>query len=281
VLSEALSLYRRHFGALVLTCAVALLPANFLAAGAVVFGIASLGPGNLGEAQTHTQQVQKKQQDRRDNPPATPEAQAEQAKQLGREALEGGSAVDPGSFLHDFVRIAYATVIIAALLLGGLFLAHAAAVPLVFELSQGRPAGPARAWAVVASRIGALIATGVGGALLVAVGALLFVVPGLVLAAGFSLAAPIAVLEGLSGRAALERSWRMLHGHWGPAIGMWALIVAFSLVASAVGFLVPPGPWRPVVSALAAALLFPLPITGLVLLYRDASQYIRRTSAPG
>ena len=49
--------------------------------------------------------------------------------------------------------------------------------------------------AVVASRIGPLLATGVPGALLVALGALFFIVPGLVLAIGFSLAAPIVVLE--------------------------------------------------------------------------------------
>jgi hypothetical protein len=133
----------------------------------------------------------------------------------------------------------------------------------------------------VGSRIGPLLATGLIGALLVALGALFFVVPGLVLAAGFSLAAPIVVLEGVAGRAALERSWRMLRGHWSAALFFGALIVVFSVLASAVAVLVPPGPWRPAVSALVRVILYPLPLAGLVLLYTEASQYMRRTSAPG
>ena len=58
MLSQALSLYRRHFGALVLTCAVALLPASLLAVGAVMFGVASLGDEGLAAAPSHTRQVQ-------------------------------------------------------------------------------------------------------------------------------------------------------------------------------------------------------------------------------
>jgi hypothetical protein len=45
--------------------------------------------------------------------------------------------------------------------------------------------------------------------------------------------------------------------------------------------LVPPGPGRPIVTALVRIVLYPLPLTGLVLAYRDATQYMRRISAPG
>ena len=281
MLARTLSLYRKHFGALVLTCAVALLPANLLAAGTLVFGLATLGAGGLAEARTHTRQVQEKQQDLREKPPATPEAQEDRARQLGREALEGGSASDARQVLAGLVPIAYATVIIAALLLAGLFLAHAAAVPLVIAFAEGKRAGAAHAWAVVASRLGALISTGLLATVLVALGALFFVLPGLILAVGFSLAAPIVVLEGVSGRAALERSWRMLRGHWGLALLLWALILAFSVLSSAASTLAPAGPWRPVAAGAVRVLLYPLPLTGLVLLYREASQYMRRISAPG
>lgn len=278
--AEALSLYRRHFGALVLTCALALLPANLLATGAVVFGVASLGGGDLAEPRTHTQQVQDRQQDLRDKPPP-PAEQELRARQLGREALEGRSAFDGGQLLRGVASVVYATAIIAALMLAGLFLAHAAAVPLVLDLLEGRPTGPARAWAVVGSRIGPLLVTGVAGALLVALGAVFAIVPGLVLAAGFSLAPPLAVLENASGRIALERSWRRLHGHWRPVISMWALILVFSALASMASALLPPGPWRPLASGLVRIVLYPLPLTGLVLVYRDATQYMRRISAPG
>jgi hypothetical protein len=281
VLSQALALYRRHFGALVLTCALALVPASLLASGAVVFGLAALGGGGrLGEARTDTRQVREKQQDFRDAPPAAIE-QETRVRQLGREAFEGGAASDARQFLQSLAPFAYATVVVAALLLAGLFLAHAAAVPLVLDLLEGRATGPARAWTVVAGRIRPLAVTGILGALLVGVGALFFIVPGLVLATGFCLAAPIALMENASGHAALERSWHLLRGHWGAALQMWLLILVISAIGSGAAVLLPPGPWRMAVSALVRMLLYPLPLAGLVLVYRDATQYMRRSSAPG
>jgi hypothetical protein len=277
--SQALSLYGRHFGALVLTCALALLPASLLAAGAVSFGLASLGAGGLAEVRTHTEQVQENQRNLRESPPSTPEAREVRARELGREAAKGNRAFDALPFLRTLVPVAYATVIVAALLLAGLFLAHAAVVPLVLQLMQGKPAGPTHAWAVVGSRIGPLLGTGLLAAVLVALGALFLVVPGLVLAAGFSLAAPIVLLEGLSGRAALERSWQLLRGHRRQAILWWMLIVVFSLFAAAVAALTPPGPWRPVIPAVVRVILYPLPLVGLVLLYREAYHREKTVSA--
>ena len=278
---QSLSLYRRHFGTLVFTCAVALLPANLLAAGAVVFGLASLSSGGLAETRTHTEQVQEKQRDLRESPPATSEARDERARQLGREALEGnaGATFDALHFLRGLVPVAYATAIAAAILLAGLFLAHAALVPLVLELTQGRPAGPAHAWAVAGSRIGPLLVTGLLAALLVALGALFFIVPGLLLAAGFSLAPPIVVLEGAYGRAALENSWRRLRCHWGTALSLWALIAVFTVLASALAALAPPGPWRPVTAAVVRMVLYPLPLVGLALLYRKVTLNASLTQA--
>jgi hypothetical protein len=268
VLSQALSLYRRHFGALILTSALALLPANLLAAGAVVFGLASLHAGVVVEARTHTEQVQEKQRDLRESPPPTTEARDERARQLGREAFEGGTASDVQHPLRRLVPIAYATAIVLALLLVGLLLAHAAVVPLVLDLTEGRATGPAQAWAVAGARMGPLLATALPAALLVALGAVFFVVPGLILAVGFSLSAPVVILEGVFGRAALERSWRLLRGHWGEAILIWVLIVVFWMLGSGVSALVPPGLWRPVTSTAIGLVLYPIPLVGLVLLYR-------------
>jgi len=281
VLREALALYRRHFGALVLTCGVALLPANLLAAGAVVFGLSSLGSGGIAETRTRGEQIQQKQQELRDKPPASAEAHDERTRQLGREALEGGTTFDARHLFGNLVPIAYATAIVAGLLLAGLFLAHAAAVPLVLGFVERKAAGPAHAWAVVASRIGALVVTGLLGAALVALGAVFFILPGLVLAAGFSLAPPLVILEGVSGRAALERSWWLLRGRWAQALLLWALLVVFLVLGSVAAAMLPAGPWRPAASTVIRVLLCPLPLTGLVLLYRDAAQYMRRTSAPG
>ncbi|HZX93621.1 MAG TPA: hypothetical protein VFE90_03835 [Myxococcales bacterium] len=277
--ARALVLYRRHFASLVLTCAVALVPANLLAAGTVAFGLASLGKRGVAETRGSSPAVQ-------GQPPAAqdslPSSQQDRAQQLRVDAADGGAREDVNAFFGAILPVAYATLVVAALLLAGLFLAHAAAVPLVLELSEGRPAGAAHAWAGVGARFPAVAATGVLGAVLVAVGTLCFVLPGVLLATGFSLAVPIAMEEGVSGRAALEKSWRGLHGRWGTALGMWALILAFSVLASLAAAAAPAGPLRPLIAALVRVLLYPLPLAGLVLLYLDArGQYMRRISAPG
>jgi hypothetical protein len=267
---EALALYGRNFWALVLTCAIAVLPATLLAAGAVRFGVAALSRDEVAEPLSHSEQIQEKQRELLEKPPADEEVRTERVRQLGREALEGRAAFDGHHILDNVGPIAVETAAFVLFLLAGLFLAHAAAVPLVLELCHGRSAGPAHAWAAAGSRIGAVLLTALSSSLLVALGALFFVIPGFVLAVGFSLAPPLVVLEGLRGRAALERSWRLLEGNWGQALWAWILIVAFSAMASAGALLLPPGPWRPVVSALICALLYPLPLTGLILIYRDA-----------
>ena len=270
--AEALALYGKHFGALVLTCALALLPATFLAAGAVRFGLATLGGGDFSDAHSHTEQIHEKQRELLEKPPASEQARTERVRQLGREALEGGAAFNARHLLDKAIPIGFETAIFVLLLLAGLFLAHTAAVPLVLELSRGKCVGPAHAWAAAGSCIGAVLLTASLSAALVVFGALFFVIPGFILAAGFSLAAPLVVVEGLRGRAALERSWRLLEGHWGQALWMWILIVAFSVLASGAARLLPPGPWRPIASALIRALFYPLPLTGLVLIYRDVKR---------
>jgi hypothetical protein len=270
VLSKALSVYRRHFGALVFTCALAVVPANLIAAGAVVFGLARLGSGGVAETRTATQELSEKERELQEHPPPTADARDERASVLKREAFSRGQTTTVAlPSLRGLLPIVYATAIGAVLLLVGLFIAHAAIVPLVLE-RRAASAGAEQACAVVGSRIGSVVATGLIAALLAALGALFFVLPGLILAVGFSLAPPIVVCQGLSGRDALERSWRLMDGHWGEALFWWLLIVAFSVLASAVAAAVPPGFWRPVSSALIRVVLYPLPLVGLVLLYRKS-----------
>jgi len=96
MLAEAFALYRRHFGALVLTCALALVPANLLAAGAVLFGIASLGSAGVAEAQTtHAEQVQKKQRDLQEKPP-TSDADRDARVQSALETAHHAAALQLG-----------------------------------------------------------------------------------------------------------------------------------------------------------------------------------------
>jgi hypothetical protein len=257
-------------------------PANLLAAGAVAFGLSSLGAAGVVEARSQSGEAREQQLDAREKPPPTPESHDLRLQQLRGERTQDAGATTASELMRSVLPWAYSVAIIAALLLAGLFLAHAAAVPLVLELCEGRAAGASHAWAHVGSRLRAVSATAVLASALVAAGALFFILPGVLLAASFSLAPAVAMREGLSGRAALEQTWHALRGHWGAALAMWALIVLFSVLASLAAAALPPGPARPLLAALVRVLLYPLPLTGLVLLYREARpQYIRRISAPG
>lgn len=269
MIAGALSIYRRQFGALVLTCALALVPANLVMAGAVVLGFASLGTGGGAETRTHAEQIQQKRSDLRDSPPEPGES-AGRMQQLGREAFGGdavsaGSAFDPG-VLRTVLPMAFALLFAVAVLVAGLSLAHAAVVPVVL----GTAAGPARAWAAVAARLHALIWTSLLNVPLLALGMLLFVVPGLVLAVGFAFAMPVVMSEGLSGRAALERSWALSRGLRARIFGMLALIIFFTALGSWVSMLAPVGPWRAAIAGAVRLFALPLPLAGLVLLYQRA-----------
>src|SRR3989449_11512939 len=117
VTAEALAFYGRHFGALVLTCAIALLPATLLAAGAVRFSLAALGRGEVGEARSHSEQIREKQRELLEKPPASEEARSERGQRLRRRAREGGAALDARRFLDNVVPIASPPAIFVLLLL--------------------------------------------------------------------------------------------------------------------------------------------------------------------
>src|SRR5438309_10464282 len=94
VTAEALALYGKHFGALVLTCAIALLRATLLAAGAVRFGLATLGRGDFSDAGSHGEQINEKQHELLQQPTGREQARTDRVRQLRREAVEGGAAFD-------------------------------------------------------------------------------------------------------------------------------------------------------------------------------------------
>ena len=270
--SQAFALYRRRFWALALSSALALLPVNLLMVGALRFGVTRLDGTGIGETGTPSEQVREKKRDQEEKLPP-PEEQPERARQVTREALQAGSKSPPAEsksaspLLGAILPIAYAVVVTAGILLFGLALAQAALVPLVL----GRAHRPAGACAAVASRFGPLLWTGLLAGGLVAVGSLFCLVPGIVLALGLSFAVPVTMEEGLSGRAALERSWELMRDFWGQVILTWLLIIVFTALAWAAALLAPPGLWRPFVAGLVCVITYPLPLLRLVLLYQQAA----------
>ncbi len=87
---------------------------------------------------------------------------------------------------------------------------------------------------------------------------------------GFSFAIPVTIVERLSGRAALERSWSLCRGRWGALLGIWILIAIFTLLASASVVIAPAGPLRSLVAGFVRLVTYPLPLVALVLLYQRA-----------
>jgi uncharacterized membrane protein len=278
--SQALALYRRRFWAVVLTAALAILPANLLMLGALRFGVTRLGGTGIADTGTRAEQVREKKRDQEEKLPS-PEEQPERARQVTREALQAGSKSPPAEtksaspLLSAILPIAYAVVVTAGILLLGLALAQATLVPLVL----GRTHRPAGACAAVASRFGPLLWTGLLAGGLVAVGSLFFLVPGIVLALGVSFAVPATMEEGISGRAALARSWELMRDCWGQVLLMWLLIIVLTALATAAALLTPPGLWRPFVSGLVRVIGYPLPLLGLVLLYQKASAQRAQTTS--
>lgn len=278
--SKALALYRRRFWALVLSSALALLPANLLIVGALRFGVTRLGGTGIAETGTRSEQVREKKRDQEEKLPP-PEEQPERARRVTREALQTGSKSPPAEsksaspLPSSILPIAYAVVVTAGILLLGLALAQAALVPLVL----GRTHGPAGACTAVASRFGPLLWTGLLAGGLVAVGSLFCLVPGIVLALGLSFAIPATMEEGVSGRAALARSWDLMRDSWGQVLLTWLLILVFTALASAAALLVPPGLWRPFVSGIVCVITYPLPLLWLVLLYQQAAAQRAQTTS--
>src|SRR3989442_12283115 len=74
VTAEALALYGKHFGALVLTCAIALLPATLLAAGALRFVPAALRRGDFSDARSHSEQIHEQHRELLEKPASSEQA---------------------------------------------------------------------------------------------------------------------------------------------------------------------------------------------------------------
>lgn len=245
--SQTLELFKARFTALVLTAGLALVPANFLAAGAMRFATAA-GRTASTEPPSGDQAI--------DRSPAD------------RLQLRGSSTVKKNApaDLTVMFSVALAAALSLAVLFLGIALAHAALVPVVL----GKARGPADAWAVAGSRMGALIATGIPGALVIAAGLVLLVVPGLVAMINFGFAAPVVLAEGLQGKKALDRSCRLMRSRRLAVASMWLLVVLITAFSFAASQQMPPGAWRLAAGTLLRIVAYPLPLLGLIILYRDA-----------
>ncbi|HVV52685.1 MAG TPA: hypothetical protein VHO06_23700 [Polyangia bacterium] len=127
-------------------------------------------------------------------------------------------------------------------------------------------------WMLLFRRLGKLLSAVVPAAIVVTIGCVFFIVPGLVLAVLFTFVSPVVLIEGLGGRAALERSTTLVRSDW---LRVALLLVAFAIVrwvAQLVASLLV-APTHIFVGSLIGDLctmvLLPIPVLATVLLYFD------------
>ena len=134
---------------------------------------------------------------------------------------------------------------------------------------------PVAAWGQVGRRVAPLLLTSIIASLAVMLGLVFLVVPGLVLAFLFAFAAPVVMLENKGGVAALKRSIALVLANLVPTFIVLLVLVPPTLVASVIGWLIIPNSWvfaHALAQGLLSVIVFPLPIIGLVLLYRGARE---------
>jgi hypothetical protein len=242
---QAVSLYKRHFGALVLIGALAIAPASLLEGGALHFAVPRLA--NHGDAP----------------PPkaALPKSDTARAQQFGS---SNTAPARPLEAIRATLPVLYQTFFGVFLLAIGAWLAFAAISSAIFagEFSA------VHAWGRAFRRIGPLVWTIALGGATIGLGSLCFLIPGAVMAVGLAFSVPAVMEERLSGAAALHRSWRLVRVCWPPVLGLLLLLAAFSAAASAASMLTPPGPLRLLIAAAIRVICWPLPLAGLALSYK-------------
>ena len=233
ILAEAFQLYRTHAKPLLVTCALLFVPASIIKSLALA---AILGPTvALASA-------------------ADPTA-----------VLAGGLSVYLFGLLGTLVTAFFLCGIIVPLTNGALTIS-------VADRVLGGNAEWREVWMLLFRRLGKLLSAVIPAALLVALGFVFFFIPGLVLGLLFAFVSPVVLIEGIGGRAALERSVALVRSDWlrvtllvlvfGVLRGV-AQLLASALIPSSAIFA------SSLFGDLITMVLLPVPVLGMVLLYFD------------
>jgi hypothetical protein len=187
-------------------------------------------------------------------------------------AQTGDPAIIAGSFWVYLLGLA-GTLVTGFFLFGIIVpLTNGALTIAVADRVLGGNAGWREVWMLLFRRLGLLLSALVPAAIVVAVGCVFFLIPGLVCALFFAFVSPVVLIEGIGGRAALERSTTLVRSDW---LRVALVLLAFALVrgiAQVIGSaLVAPGSifFGSLLSDLVTMVLLPVPVLGAVLLYFD------------
>jgi hypothetical protein len=233
ILTEAFQLYRTHAKPLLVTCALLFVPASIIKSLALA---AILGPTAALVAA------------------ADPTAM-----------LAGGLSVYLFGLLGTLVTAFFLYGIIVPLTNGALTIS-------VADRVLGGKAEWREVWMLLFRRLGKLLSAVIPAAFLVALGFVFFVIPGLVLGLLFAFVSPVVLIEGIGGRAALERSVTLVRSDW---LRVTLLVLVFGILRGVAQILA--SALIPQTAIFASSLfgdlitmiLLPVPVLGMVLLYFD------------
>ena len=233
ILGEAFQLYRAHAKPLLLTCALLFVPAAIINSMARA---AILGP-----------------------------------------TLAIAASSDPAAALASSLSVyllgLLGTLVTAFFLYGIIIpLTNGALTSAAADRILGGQAEWREVWMLLFRRLGKLLSAVIPAAIVITLGCLFFVIPGLVLALFFTFVSPVVLIEGLGGRAALERSTTLVRSDW---LRVALLLMTFAIVrfvAQLVAnvFVAPSAIFvGSLLSDLFTMVMLPIPVLGTVLLYFD------------
>jgi hypothetical protein len=282
LLGEAVQLYRRHAKALLMTCALLIVPASFIksCALAMVLGptVAAVAPAADLEALSRETQASERALADAYARHAGPET-IERLQLENRQLLESVTARTLGAAQGAFGSLGLAVLGFLGMVIT-LFFVYAIIVPLtngaltiaVADRVLGGRAGWREVWMLLLRRVDKLLSALIPAALLVAGGLVLGFIPGMVLAFLFAFVSPVVLIEGVGGRAALRRSVDLVRSDW---LRVALVVVVFGVIQAVArmlaGALIPQAAifMGSFITDLLNLVLLPIPIIGAVLLYFD------------
>jgi hypothetical protein len=283
LLKDAYALYRRHARTVLVTCAIAFVPASLVkscayaavtaptvTAEATVEAIKDMKTDDLQATQRALQEAYAQHADAK----TIQRLQAEQTRlleEIGRRSMLAASAA-MGSFTA-FILGVLGTLITTFFVFGLVVpLTNGALTIFVADATLGGAGDWRFAWNLLWHRVGPLLMTVIPAACLIAFGFILFWIPGLVLGLLFAFVAPVVLLEGKRGRAALRRSIDLVGPDWLRVALMIVSLAVLNVVAQTlVAIFIPrSAPFvGAVLSDLVTMVFLPLPVMAMALLYFD------------
>jgi hypothetical protein len=115
------------------------------------------------------------------------------------------------------------------------FLAEGITIEMMMQASLGQKADLSRAWVASRDKMGPLIISSMLAGIIILMGCLLLIIPGIILGFALYFVAQAVMIDGKSGRDALEASWSFVRANLSDAL----IIVLASMVLEAVLPLIP------------------------------------------